>query len=204
MIDDILHAGITMVTRERFDTISRHTEYVNLLQGDVVECGVWKGGMSIFLARTFPSHDIWVCDSFEGFEPANNSTHKFDTERHLNGHLAVSLEEVQANFSRFGYENQSRIHFLKGFVKDTLPTSGINNISLLRIDVDAYSATRDVLEHLYDKVVPGGLVIFDDSCLSETQHAIRDALHINSLLHPVSDAPISLDESTPCGAYLIK
>ena len=85
----------------------------------------------------------------------------FDFTHGAKGPLAISLKEVQDNFKRFGLEGE-RIKYLKGFVNETLPTSGIEKISLLRVDVDAYSATLDVLNNLYSKVQPGGYIIFDD------------------------------------------
>ena len=50
----------------------------------------------------------------------------------------------------------------------------IDKIALLRIDVDGYSPTRVVLDNLYDKVVTGGMIIFDDLCLVEAAEAIED------------------------------
>jgi len=99
---------------------------------------------------------------------------------------------------------------VKGFVKDSLPNSGIKRISLLRIDVDAYSATKEVLDELYDKVEVGGYIIFDDSCLYETADAIRDFFKEqgieNCVLHTITDEKIDLstNTTTPCGCYIIK
>lgn len=180
--------------------------------------------MSIYLSHLHPNKNIWVCDSYQGFEPLEDATVKYNNkERHIptyidtpHGSIAASLEMVQNHFKMFGLQEEidkGRIKFLKGFVKDTLPTSGIEKISVLRLDVDGYSPTLDILENLYDKVVPGGLIIFDDSSIYEaveaTQHFFRKnniPLFIN---HPMNHMPINIDferafDGLPNNCYIIK
>ena len=98
------------------------------------------------------------------------------TERFQKGNnmgMDVSLLDVQNVFKQFNLENDPRINFVKGFVNKTLPNININKIALLRIDVDGYSPTREVLDYLYDKVEKGGMIIFDDLCLSEAAAASK-------------------------------
>jgi O-methyltransferase len=225
LINKLINDTVTMVTQERFETIINHTNKISDTKGDIVECGVWKGGMSIFLSKMFPNKNIWVCDSYEGFQPLENAKHSYDKERHTPnythnaiGPLSISLEEVQYHFKSYGLEKDidtHRIKFLKGFVKDTLPTSNINDIALLRIDVDAYSATLETLEELYSKVQIGGYIIFDDSCLYETLDAIKFFFEKNNidpyLLDPQTDKPLYLydkhtidDSGFTSGCYIIK
>lgn len=215
--NDLIKDGVTMVLPMCFETIVNHKNDISKLKGDIIECGVWKGGFSIFLADTFKDKNIWVADSFDGFQPLSESTYEYAGERHhpnYNSTIKVSLEEVQSNFKKYNLEGD-RIKFLKGFVKDTLPTSGIQDIALLRIDVDAYSATLEVLDELYDKVVSGGYIIFDDACLHETLNAIKIFFKrkniVPYLIHPSTDEVLSLDldapstDSTyPTGCYIIK
>jgi len=214
---DLIEDGVTMVLPHCFETVIRHQNIIADLKGDIVECGVWKGGFSIFLANTFKDKNIWVSDSFDGFQPLSESNYEYSSERHHSEYSAmikVSLEEVQSNFKKYNLEG-NRIKFLKGFVKDTLPTSGIKKISLLRIDVDAYSATLEVLDELYDKVVPGGYIIFDDTCLHESLNAIKTFFKKRNihphLIDPSNDKvlPLTLeftshDSEYPTGCYIIK
>lgn len=205
----IIEQGITKVTLERFETLIRHFDKINSLEGDIVECGIWKGGMGVFLTKMFEDRTTWLADSFEGFEDQKNSTYQFNNERHQKGpRMAVALDIVLDNLKSYQLED-SRIKILKGFVKDTLPGSGIEKIALLRVDVDAYSATRDVLDNLYDKVVTGGYIIFDDTSLVETQAALKDFIKERNitikLLHPVTDQEVDINNSLlPCGCYTIK
>ena len=63
---EIINQGITMISEERFENIIKYKDDISKLKGDIVECGVWAGGMSIFLSKLFPTKNIWVCDSYEG------------------------------------------------------------------------------------------------------------------------------------------
>lgn len=222
LIQDLINDKITMVPFDLFKTVLRNFSKINEIDGDIVECGCWRGGFSIFLSHVFQDRNIWVSDSFEGFQPLENAKYNYDKERHTSyythnaiGPLAISLEEVQSHFKNYNLEDQDRIKFLKGFVKNTLPTSGIEKIALLRIDVDAFSATLEVLEELYDKVQPGGYIIFDDACLYETFDAIKVFFNQRNLpkhlYHYGTDEKLDLnlkhcDNATgfPSGCYFIK
>ena len=222
LVQDLIDNKITMVNPNEFKTIFKHHDKISKIEGDIVECGVWRGGFSIFLSYVFQDKNIWVCDSYEGFQPLETAKHQYSRERHTPnythnsvGPLGISLEEVQSHFKTYGLGDEERIKFLKGFVKDTLPTSGIEQVALLRIDVDAYSATLETLEELYDKVQPGGYVIFDDSCLYETLDAIKVFFKKRNLpeylLHPVTNEPLDLnirhtndDSGFPAGCYIVK
>jgi O-methyltransferase len=222
LINDIIDSKITMIWKEIFEMPLRHFDSITNISGDIVECGVWRGGYSIFLSHLFSDKNIWVCDSFEGFQPLTNAKYDFQGERHTpqfthgaSGPLGISLEEVKFNFNTYGLGNDPRIKYLKGFVKDTLPTSGIKKIALLRVDVDAYSATLEVLDELYHKVQPGGYIIFDDANLVESLEAIKFFLKREQLplelINPYTDQTYSLDfpicqsdSGFEAGSYIIK
>ena len=208
LAQQIINNKLTKVTLERFETIIRHQNAIKLLDGDIIECGVWKGGMGIFLRKMFIDKRLWLADSFSGFQDPSKAKYNFSNERHKLGGMTVPYKDVINAFKAMGVESDN-IDFLVGYVNDTLPKANIQQLSLLRIDVDAYSATMEVLEHLYDKVVPGGYIIFDDTCLVETRHAIQDFFTTREieikLRHPESDEIIQFDlQNMPCGCYIIK
>jgi O-methyltransferase len=140
----------------------------NNVPGDLVEAGVWRGGMTILMRALlkayvdhFPQSEprkVWVVDSFEGLPDIDKSRETFDWNA---GDMAASLEEVKGNFARYGLLDE-RVRFLKGFFDQTLPAAPIAKISILRIDADLYQSTLDVLTNLYPKLSPGGYAIFDD------------------------------------------
>ena len=222
LINSLIETRTTMVFDFNFETVLRHYSKIKDINGDVVECGVWRGGFSIFLAHLFKYKNIWVSDSFEGFQPINESTYDFEGERHTPkftttplGPIGISLEEVKQHFSNYDLEDDDRINYLKGFVNKTLPLAPIKSISLLRIDVDSFSATLEVLDHLYDKVTPGGYIIFDDTGLPESLEAIKSFFQRRNLPlilnHPITDEVLDIntryinnDSGIPEGCYIIK
>lgn len=223
LINDLIKEKITMVDYNSFKMVLHHYDNIDKIDGDIVECGCWRGGFSIFLSHVFVDKNIWACDSFKGFQPLNNAKYKYDGEVFTPevysidiGAFPISLTSVQNNFTKYGLSTQDgRIKFVEGFVKDSLPTSGINKISLLRIDVDAFSATLEVLDELYDKVQPGGYIIFDDSCLYESLDAIKSFFKKRNLeeyiLHPATGEKLDLNKTYtndnsgfPSGCYCIK
>jgi hypothetical protein len=106
--------------------------------------------------------------------------------------LAVSLQEVKDLMSRYGLLDE-RIHFLKGWFKDTLTIAPINSLFLLRLDGDLYESTIDALNPLYEKVSKGGFVIVDDyfSC-PPCKNAITDFRVHNNIKDPI----IEIDEQS--------
>ena len=109
------------------------------------------------------TRQVWVADSFEGLPKPDGRYPQDEGDRHwtMNHVLAVSLDEVKSNFSRYGLLDE-RVHFLKGWFKDTLPNAPIERLALLRVDGDMYSSTMDSLLNLYPRLTTGGYVIIDD------------------------------------------
>jgi O-methyltransferase len=136
--------------------------------GHFIEAGVWRGGACIFMRAVLKaygdnSRQIWVADSFEGLPKPDGRYKQDENDLHwtMNHELAVSLDHVKSNFSKYGLLDE-RVHFLKGWFKDTLPNAPIERLALIRLDGDMYSSTMDSLLNLYPKLSVGGFVIIDD------------------------------------------
>lgn len=149
------------------------------IPGDFVECGVWRGGATIFMAGLLSewsdSRKVWVCDSFQGCpEPSPDQYPKDKGDpHHTFKFLAIPKAEVEANFVRYGL-NGPHVRFVEGFFRDSLP-GPIEQIALLRADGDMYESQTQILEALYDKVSPGGFVIIDDYYnIAGSHHAVND------------------------------
>lgn len=167
--------AVSMVPLARLDQLQNCIVDVvrNNVPGDLVETGVWRGGVTIFMRALLnvlgdPDRCVWAADSFEGLPepdpvkyPVEYKAFKSAAMTKYYNHLAVSLEEVQRNFQAYGVLDD-RVRFLKGWFCDTLPTAPIGKIAVLRLDGDYYESTRDALVNLYDKVSVGGYVIIDD------------------------------------------
>jgi O-methyltransferase len=73
----------------------------------------------------------------------------------------ASLEDVRETMQLSEYPEE-RIHYYKGKVEDTIPANAPEQISILRLDTDWYESTRHELEHLWPRLVPGGVLLLDD------------------------------------------
>jgi O-methyltransferase len=168
----------TMTGVDKLHALITATKYLHehSVPGDVVECGVWRGGSMHAVARVRDaagshSRDLYLFDTFDGMPPPTKK------DRRLHGRSAAnllargekdksiwayaSLEQVKAGFASVPYPTE-RIHFIKGKVEDTVPAHAPDQIALLRLDTDWYESTRHELEHLYDRLAPGGVLILDD------------------------------------------
>jgi hypothetical protein len=140
---------------------------VNNIEGDFIECGVWRGGACIFAREIIENSNtkrkIYVADSFEGLPKPNTQKYPIDSgDTHYQiTQLSVSLEDVKNNFNKFRNLDDNVV-FLKGWFKDTLPNCEIQKISVLRMDGDLYESTIDILNNLYNKLSIGGYCIIDD------------------------------------------
>ena len=160
---------LTMLTPELLDNIEYCIRDVvnNKIEGDFIECGVWRGGACIYayhvLKNLGEDRKVYVADSFEGLPKPNEELYPADSgDIHWTyPELAVSLEQVKQNFEIFGPVDENVV-FVKGFFKDSLSKCDIDKISVLRLDGDMYESTMDSLKYLYHKLEVGGYCIVDD------------------------------------------
>jgi O-methyltransferase len=155
--------GLTRLThlQECIETVIREK-----IPGDLIEAGVWRGGGCIFMRGVLAAYGIsdrtvYVADSFRGFPQVESPEDSDARPEHYHSYLAVPLDTVRGNFTRFGLLDD-RVVFLQGWFKDTLPKAPIEQLSILRTDGDMYSSTMDALEALYPRIAPGGFCIVDD------------------------------------------
>jgi O-methyltransferase len=142
--------------------------------GDLVECGVWRGGSALLMAevlerRAATDRRVWLFDSFEGLPgprdidgpAAIRYAENRDDPMYLDN-CRADVEAVRASVREWGLE--SRTEIVKGWFDETLPATRerIGSIALLRIDADWYESVKTCLEELYDDVSQGGYVILDD------------------------------------------
>src|SRR6266702_2738256 len=185
----------TMIGLKRLDNLHECIKAVirDRVPGDLLEAGVWRGGATIFmraalLAYKEPDRRVWAADSFEGLPAADAGKYPADGGRSwtkANAILAVSLEDVKANFARYGLLDD-RVVFLKGWFKDTLPQSPVERLAILRVDADLYESTTEALSFLYKRVSPGGFVIVDDyGGIAACKKAVDDFRAANGIKEPI-------------------
>jgi O-methyltransferase len=171
----------TMTSPERIYGLLAAIRYleVNRILGDIVECGVWKGGSMMavakaLLARKSTERGLYLYDTFAGMTaPSERDSSKFERKATQESFDSMqkedgtckwcfsSLEETRRNVTSVGYPEQ-RIHFIKGPVEETIPNTIPGKIALLRLDTDFYESSKHEMVHLFPRLVSGGVLLLDD------------------------------------------
>jgi O-methyltransferase len=189
----------TMIGLKRLDNLQYCVEDVLArgVPGDLIETGVWRGGATIFMRAILQAHAakdpiVWVADSFEGLPPPDPEKFPLDAgdRHHTRKELAVSLEQVKANFACYGLLDD-QVRFLKGWFRDTLPNAPIRQLAVLRLDGDMYESTMEALVNLYPKLSVGGYAIVDDYC---NIPGCRQAVHDYRQTHDVTEEIMPIDQ----------
>lgn len=173
-------APYTMTSPERLFALIESVRYVSrcAIPGDIVECGVWRGGSMMaaalaLLERGDASRTLHLLDTYEGMTAPTSrdvSVDGHDARELLEARRKseddpvwayAALDAVKKAMLSTGYD-PARIRFVAGRVEQTLPAAAPERIALLRLDTDWYESTRHELVHLYPRLVRGGVLIIDD------------------------------------------
>jgi O-methyltransferase len=155
----------TLVGPERIQNLSRLAQRIEdeRIPGDVVECGVYKGGTAAILARSATRSSlprtVWLFDIFKGMPPASPADGP-EADSWV-GNLVSSPTRVEKLLRRTGAD-LSRVRIVPGLFQDTFPSVRIPQIALLNIDADWYESVKLCFDTFYDAVVPGGFISLDD------------------------------------------
>ena len=166
----------TMTSAERIASLCNAVTYLvkNNIEGDIVECGVWRGGSTMAAIDTLikvgdTSREVYLYDTFEGMSEPSELDKEALTgtsaaellEKDPGVKCVATLEDVHNNVGTLRYPEEL-VHYVKGKVEETIPATIPAKIALLRLDTDWFESTAHELEHLYPLLVPGGVIIIDD------------------------------------------
>jgi hypothetical protein len=174
-------AHYTMTPIERVVALCEALDYLfsNNIKGGVLECGVWRGGSMMaaalkLLTQKNVERELILVDTFQGMTKPSSFDIRYDgsnAKQMLEETLSVKKESlvwancdlntVKLNMGQTGYPGE-KIKFIAGDVRTTVPNSSIGQLALLRLDTDWFESTYHELNHLFPKVVKGGVVIIDD------------------------------------------
>lgn len=168
----------SMTNRMRMWALINSINYIfnKKIQGDFVECGVWKGGNLILYnllnEKKNLNRNIYGFDTFEGMPLPGKFDFKYDGRsasdlyyqktKSNDGWCKSILDEVKKNISKECPNNN--IKLIKGKVEDSLliEKNIPEKISILRLDTDFYESTKIELEVLFPRLEKGGILIVDD------------------------------------------
>lgn len=147
----------TLVSSDRCYVLYTLLRQAIYIEGDVWECGVYKGGtaamMAAILKENCPTKRLYLFDTFEGMPDTDGAK-----DWHKKGDFSdTDLESV---VSFIGHDNLCVVR--KGFVPATFAGLETARIALAHIDVDIYKSIIDCLDFIWPRISFGGFVVFDD------------------------------------------
>lgn len=157
-----------MIPKKTYSNNLELIEKFRHVEGSVVECGTWRGGMIGGIAKLFSDNKHYhLFDSFEGLPEAQEidgvSAKQWQSNTGSDNYYdncKAEMSFAEAAMKLSGVKNYF-IH--KGWFNETLPSfNKEEKIAVLRLDGDWYKSTKECLENLYDHVVPGGVIVLDD------------------------------------------
>jgi O-methyltransferase len=133
------------------------------LQGDIVECGVYKGGSAAVMAfqmmRSAVNRHIWLYDAFEGMPTASDKDDQYShniQQKFVGSEMLVHRGMARLNIPA------SRYTVVRGWFNETFPKITPLPVALLHVDCDFYEPVKLSLETFYPQVQPGGFVVLND------------------------------------------
>lgn len=149
--------GRTLVSRDRCHVLWRTLQQALNLDGDLLECGVFRGGTALLEATTVREavgeRPLHLVDSFAGMPDITDAVDRF-REGDFD---STSVEDVRAALAPFPFA-----HVHQGFIPEAFEELPIERLAWVYIDVDVSGAVRSSLEYAYPRLQPGAIVVLDD------------------------------------------
>jgi len=148
------YIGQTICGGAALSTLSSLANLVKPLKGDVVEVGVYRGGSALRLSSILTEDKIYLFDTFEGLPDTN----EFDNFHKKGDFNDTSYEGVVQLFA-----DNKNVFVYKGiFPQENSEVLVDKKFKLVHLDVDTYTSYKECLAFFHDKIVSGGIMVFDD------------------------------------------
>ncbi|MGB8411027.1 MAG: TylF/MycF/NovP-related O-methyltransferase [Gallionella sp.] len=159
------------------------------VEGDYVECGVFKAFCSTVLLKYLDFQDLprqaYLYDTFEGLPEKTSTEQERRTWNYTTSDSQAIYNGVREKFSQ--YKN---VHIVRGIVPDSFAEAVPDKIAFLHIDMNSEKAEMLALEHLFDKVTPGGFIVFDDfGWKVNVNQMTAELAFMNERGHPIMELP---------------
>ena len=154
-----LYEGVaphTVVSADRCYILASFATYASHLRGDFAECGVYKGGTALLLSRVLKETNkmLYLFDSFRGLPQVNPGKDQWFSE----GQYAASAKVVEELLSDY----RSMIDVRCGWIPQTFSGLETRSYAFAHLDVDLYQSALDCCTYFYPRLVPGGVILFDE------------------------------------------
>lgn len=148
-------AGVSLITPSRLWNLVRAAEATARLPGDMAELGVYRGGSALVIASVCPLKRLHLFDTFTGLP------HAEEADRNPTGHLksgdyAATINEAAAFLS------EQNVYFYHGLFPLSARLAKDAIFSFVHVDCDLYASARDAIAWFWPRIVPGGVMFFDD------------------------------------------
>lgn len=175
---------MTLITQDRLDELVRLCKLTETAHS--AELGVYKGGSLKLLAENFPDRSWFGFDTFKGLP----KEHWNENEVHQPGDFNDnSIDDV------YNFINRPNVLLVEGLFPETAKTFDFMKFSFVHVDFDFYEGARSAIEFFYPRLVPGGIMVFDDY-LWENCPGVKRALDESGIPYQPTRAKYQ--------AYLIK
>jgi len=177
----------TLVSEDRCYTIHMFSKHCRHLEGDFAECGIYKGGTAYLISLILKDNSnhqktLHLFDTFSGMPKSANE----DKSHHKEGdYQDTSVEAVKDFLSDYSF-----VEFHPGLIPDTFEAVTNKKFAFVHIDVDIYQSIKDCCEFFYERMIKGGIMIFDDYGLQGYELAAKKA--VDDFFIGKSEIPITL------------
>ncbi len=179
-------SGFTLVDKYRCFELWKLIEQVSKLEeGSIIEIGVWRGGTGALIAKKAKNCGIedrvFLCDTFTGVVKAGAKDSVYKGGEHADTSRQVVEELISTRM------NLGNVEILEGIFPDqTGHLVEDLRFRFCHIDVDVYESAKDIVNWIWDKMVPGGMIVYDDygfyGCDGITKHVEEQTVRKDSIV----------------------
>jgi len=161
--------GLTMVSDDRLYVLaSLLGQALATCPGDVAECGVYRGGTARLLLDTMRTartqRRLFLCDTFAGLPETDPAA-----DVHATGDFGnTSQTRVRAQFA-----DADDVELVSGVIPESLAPLADRRFCFVHVDLDLHASVLGAVRFFYERVSPGGFLVFDDYGFSSTPGARR-------------------------------
>lgn len=175
----------TVVSPDRCYMLISFARYASHLAGDFAECGVYRGGTALLLARVLQNRAnkrLYLFDSFKGLPKMDQERDPWFSEGQYCAESIEAVEDLLRDFQRM-------IDIRCGWIPETFRGLENNRYAFAHLDVDLYQSTLDCCNYFYPRLVPGGVLLFDEYAFAPSRGE-KDA--VDEFFADKPESPITL------------